>query len=712
MKDKSNMSVVIVDDEKIIRQSLTREFNKRGFENISEAKDGAELLSFLKEKKKFSFYLIDLKLPDISGIELLKTIKKNSSTAKVIILTGFGDVSNCRDCFYNGAIDYFTKPLDMNKLFFTIESILKNNESHANINNFNLDKNIDSEILNCFSIVFNEKNDFKKRENYLLKLSEFNNNIIIPVLIDYLSVEKNVSLKQKTIYVLGKSEDLNIYKEMLRILKDNNEDPPVRMAAVSALHALGKTDIIAPFLSSLKHSKENIIYPKPEEKRELSRKTEISKVKTSQSEIQKKEKEQQQEKETPSKQLKDQKDVSKKTETSHKLPSVSKTQDFVPKKGVKENIKIDVSNNIMYIFLSNFLSPIEVRTFIRTLNLDDNQNTTLYIDISSLDSKFVKSIAIILSKPSIDIVVKKNTLNLLKQKKLFVSKNKILDKDGNRLAELNISSDNSSEIASFMVNKPKYEFNEKNDEQIKRKIARDFYRLDLKKFIELYETLHTNSLNMVFDLFNVTEASNKPILLNQFVRDGVLHNPKKSEHLKKFFPKFIKFPLKMLEENSNFIFNKIRFKLLPLKLTEDNIISAVIVMQCLLYILKINYVVIGDTFSPKIFDNNIAKKCEKEVEQYLDGISRYINNIEDLYKKSAESIDNISKNTLGKKLLPIIYTIRQDFSELLFKYFGVELNEKSEAVSKGLLTDSKKALIQSYKKFLLDKDSASPFANL
>ena len=116
--------ILIVDDEKNMRLILNKILSKEGYE-IYQAENGKQAL---KEVKKSSpdLVLLDLKLPDINGIEVLEKIKQHDNSIIVIILTAYGDIKNAVEAMKLGAYDYLKKPFDNEEMILVIKKALDN----------------------------------------------------------------------------------------------------------------------------------------------------------------------------------------------------------------------------------------------------------------------------------------------------------------------------------------------------------------------------------------------------------------------------------------------------------------------------------------------------------------------------------------------------------------------------------------------------------
>ncbi|MBN1105027.1 MAG: sigma-54-dependent Fis family transcriptional regulator [Deltaproteobacteria bacterium] len=114
--------ILVVDDEKNIRMGLGKSLEMEGYE-VYLAENGNEAM---KEMLKTSIDLVvsDLKMPGMSGEELLKKITTSYPTVPVIILTGHGTVENAVDSMRNGAFDFLTKPVNLDRLGLLVKRAL------------------------------------------------------------------------------------------------------------------------------------------------------------------------------------------------------------------------------------------------------------------------------------------------------------------------------------------------------------------------------------------------------------------------------------------------------------------------------------------------------------------------------------------------------------------------------------------------------------
>ncbi len=118
--------VLIVDDEEIVRKALTKVIKKINAIPVN-AKDGKEALRALK-RNSFDLILLDIRLPDIDGISLLKEIKKRYPYIDIIMITGYPSIESTVECIKLGALDYLVKPFTLNKIEATLLKVLSESE--------------------------------------------------------------------------------------------------------------------------------------------------------------------------------------------------------------------------------------------------------------------------------------------------------------------------------------------------------------------------------------------------------------------------------------------------------------------------------------------------------------------------------------------------------------------------------------------------------
>lgn len=119
-----NAKVLIVDDEKIMRESLAGWLLRDGHD-VETAKSGEEALEKLNVTR-YNVLLLDIKMEGISGLDVLKHVRENDPDVAVIMITAYGSISTAIEAMKNGAADYLLKPFDPNELGVLIDKILEN----------------------------------------------------------------------------------------------------------------------------------------------------------------------------------------------------------------------------------------------------------------------------------------------------------------------------------------------------------------------------------------------------------------------------------------------------------------------------------------------------------------------------------------------------------------------------------------------------------
>ncbi len=114
--------LLLVDDEVGYLEVLSKRLTRRGFK-VMTASSGAEAIRALR-KSDFDVAVVDLKMEDMDGIEVLKVLKKMVPALHVIILTGHGSERAAREGIAQGAFDYLIKPIGLDPLIARIRAAM------------------------------------------------------------------------------------------------------------------------------------------------------------------------------------------------------------------------------------------------------------------------------------------------------------------------------------------------------------------------------------------------------------------------------------------------------------------------------------------------------------------------------------------------------------------------------------------------------------
>ena len=121
-----NFTILIIDDEKNIREGLSAALELDGY-SVKLAANGTEGLALI-EKGDIDLVITDLRMPGISGEEVLAKVRGESPGIPVIVLTGHGSIDTAVDAMRNGAYDFLTKPLSLDRLSLIVKRALAGRE--------------------------------------------------------------------------------------------------------------------------------------------------------------------------------------------------------------------------------------------------------------------------------------------------------------------------------------------------------------------------------------------------------------------------------------------------------------------------------------------------------------------------------------------------------------------------------------------------------
>ncbi|MDH4232828.1 MAG: sigma-54 dependent transcriptional regulator, partial [Nitrospirota bacterium] len=113
--------ILIAEDEDITRKHLTYALKKEGYEVVG-TRNGREALEQM-EKEYFDILITDVKMPEMSGIELLEKTRERYRNIEVLIVTGFGSIDAAVEAMKKGAYEYITKPFNLDELIIKVKNI-------------------------------------------------------------------------------------------------------------------------------------------------------------------------------------------------------------------------------------------------------------------------------------------------------------------------------------------------------------------------------------------------------------------------------------------------------------------------------------------------------------------------------------------------------------------------------------------------------------
>ena len=123
MLPHKKIKILVVDDEMSIRESLSGWLQQDGYQ-VETADGGPSALTKTREKR-FDIMLIDVKMPEMDGLTLLKKIKEVDPDTAIVMMTAHGAIQDAVEAMKFGAFDYLLKPFDLEELSLTIDKLVQ-----------------------------------------------------------------------------------------------------------------------------------------------------------------------------------------------------------------------------------------------------------------------------------------------------------------------------------------------------------------------------------------------------------------------------------------------------------------------------------------------------------------------------------------------------------------------------------------------------------
>jgi two-component system response regulator AtoC len=111
--------ILVVDDEPAVRTGIAQVLSRQDLA-VTAAADAAEALDYLT-RQSFAIVLLDIKLPDMDGVEVLKTLRRDFPETEVIMITGYPTIQGAVECIKLGALDYLVKPFRIDELEVVVQ---------------------------------------------------------------------------------------------------------------------------------------------------------------------------------------------------------------------------------------------------------------------------------------------------------------------------------------------------------------------------------------------------------------------------------------------------------------------------------------------------------------------------------------------------------------------------------------------------------------
>jgi DNA-binding response OmpR family regulator len=140
------IDILLLEDDELFSETLIDYLEEFGEYKITYASYSTQFLDLIYENR-YDLYLLDINLPDISGLDLLKDIRQSGDNTPAIYLTSYKDKETLTQGFVNGADDFLTKPFDMYELNLRITSLMKRCQKQSVVTVGNVEFNFDTKTV-------------------------------------------------------------------------------------------------------------------------------------------------------------------------------------------------------------------------------------------------------------------------------------------------------------------------------------------------------------------------------------------------------------------------------------------------------------------------------------------------------------------------------------------------------------------------------------
>ena len=231
MDFRNNFSILIVDDETNLLENLYNFLKEKGFKKVYTAKNLKES-RFKLTNFKIDLVVLDLMLPDGSGFDLLKEIRKTSDMA-VIILSALDGIDDRKEGFENKADDYLVKPFFPDELLWRIDAVLRRSKNIKNEEKINLGK-----------VIFDKSKGIliKNGEEIPLTATQFK---ILAYLADNMNMIVSIDRILENIWEDSYGYENTLITHIYRLrekLEDNPRDPKILITIKGLGYKLVKED--------------------------------------------------------------------------------------------------------------------------------------------------------------------------------------------------------------------------------------------------------------------------------------------------------------------------------------------------------------------------------------------------------------------------------------------------------------------------------------
>ena len=173
----SKKRILLLEDDITLNETITEYLEEQGYE-VESVESGDEAMDKIYENS-YDLLLLDVKVPDISGFDLLKEVRGRGNTTPAIFITSLDSIDDLSEGYESGCDDYIRKPFALKELAMRMATILKRDFFHAGNEKIVIDENIEYDVDGNILYVEGKEVTLNKKESKLLKLFLQNQNQIL-----------------------------------------------------------------------------------------------------------------------------------------------------------------------------------------------------------------------------------------------------------------------------------------------------------------------------------------------------------------------------------------------------------------------------------------------------------------------------------------------------------------------------------------------------
>jgi DNA-binding response OmpR family regulator len=223
----SKKKILLLEDDLTLNETVTEYLEEEGFE-VDGVDDGLEAMDKIYENG-YDILLLDVKVPQMSGFDLLKEVRSRDIVTPAIFITSLNSIDNLSVGYESGCDDYIRKPFALKELLMRVETILKRDFFHNDNEKIEISKEAFYDIGANVLYVNNEQMTLNNKESKLLKLFLQNKNQVLSheriydSLWDYDETYSEASLRtyiKNLRKILGKEKIVSIKKQGYKFIKE------------------------------------------------------------------------------------------------------------------------------------------------------------------------------------------------------------------------------------------------------------------------------------------------------------------------------------------------------------------------------------------------------------------------------------------------------------------------------------------------------------